>query len=84
MKEFIDGMRYDTTRAVSVATHEEPSHTETLYLTKQGRWYIVYSWHTAPGAAINPIERDQAFSWMKDHQLMGALDEHFSDRIQDA
>lgn len=83
LSEFIDGMRYNTDNAELIAVHEEPNHTENLLKTPNGRWYLVYEFH-APGAAINPMEEDQVFSWMKDHQLMSGIDMHFAKRVPDA
>ena len=83
MKEYMEGLRWDTEKAGKVAEHGEPAHTETLYRTDNGRWFILYTF-TKPGAAMNPINEDQALEWMKDHQLMTEMDDVFPGAIKDA
>ena len=84
MKEYMDGLRWDTDKAKMVAEHKgEPAHIETIYLTASGRWFLVYTFHQ-PGVAFNPLTKEQALSWMKDHQLMEAIDQEFPGTVEDA
>jgi len=84
MKEYMDGLRWDTSKAEKVAEHKgEPAHIETLYHTPTGRWFLVYTFQQ-PGTAFNPLTDKQVLSWMKDHQLMEAIDQNFPGEIADA
>ena len=83
MKEYMEGVRYDTNKAEHIASHWGTNHQEMLYRTLKGHWVLVYEFK-APGTAMNPLTEAQAESWMRDHQLMDALDECFPGKVEDA
>ena len=83
MKEYMEGLRYDTDIASLTGTHKGLNHEEKLFRTHKSRWVLVYEF-SSPGAAMNPLTEEQAESWMRDHQLMYALDEYFPGKVEDA
>lgn len=84
-KEYMDGMCWDTDKAEKVGEFygQDHAHTETLYRTPNGRWFLVYNFH-APGFAMNPLDPEQVKGWMKDHQLMEKYSKFFKEGVSDA
>jgi hypothetical protein len=89
MKRVIDGLRYDTKTATKVEawSNDLPSSDfgsceETLYRTKNGRYFIygdggaMTRWATpvgnngwGGGSGIVPVAAAEALSWLEDHGL---------------
>lgn len=69
---------------------------EVLYRTKNGNWFIDGSGGalskysepcgnmTSAGDKIVPISSKEALAWLEEHEEIDALEEYFSNEIQDA
>lgn len=70
---------------------------EELYVTKKGNYFLFGEGGPASryarcenynsfigGEAINPMSRRSAFIWCQDHDRKNAIDEYFSDLVEDA
>ncbi len=84
MKELMNGLRWDTDECKLVAEWwGGRGHTDSLYKTKSGKYLLVQVF-TAPGKTSAPLSDDEAFGWLKDHQLIEAIDELFPGRLENA
>ncbi len=103
MIKIIEGKRYNTTTATEVAAASNGYasenfywEAETLYLTKNGSWFL----HGEGGANTNyarqlanerlggedlqALTSDQAYAWLESNQKIEAIERHFADRLADA
>jgi hypothetical protein len=70
--------------------------TEDLYLTGKGNWFLhgmggpmsKYAEHhlnsSTDGELITPMTAEEAYAWCETHQLQKAIDQHFSEMIEEA
>ena len=103
MKRIIDGKTYNTATATHVAEYETGGsvtdfgwYEESLYRTKNGRWFIAggggamsgyaqsvgQGW-TGGGTGLRTITADEAMEWLARHEETDAIEEHFADQIEE-
>ena len=69
---------------------------EELYITKKGAFFLhceggamsKYSESNCNGSwgirEINPLDEDEAYEWLEENNQVDAIEQYFSDRIQEA
>jgi len=92
MIKIIDNIRYNTETSTVVAQYTPKlmldKIAQTLYVTAKGSWFLVESgrdvFQKSPTAVFTVMSTDQAYAWLESHDFVVAIENYFSDRIQDA
>ena len=103
MKAIIGGKRYDTETATAVASAEYSSGrdfyhwSETLYRTKNGRWFLdgeggplsqyavtIGQNQWSGGAKITTLSEQEARKWLERYGQADALEQYFASQIEEA
>lgn len=92
MKRTVDGKNYDTTTAVEQARWNRMSAKgfvdleETLFRTQKGA-YFLYIGELEPGNHVHwiePLTREESFSWAQKRGRQKLIDEEFADLVEPA
>lgn len=103
MKKVIDGLKYNTETAEEIAAWSNhvnvtdfSHYEETLYRTKNGRWFIFGQGNAAspyskpvdnmrgPGADIRPLSETEVQHWLEDKGFYETLEGFFPDYVKEA
>lgn len=69
---------------------------EALYRTARGAWFLAGEGGAATkygspcgdgyasGEAVTPLTAEEALAWLEEHSLVDAIEEHFSDLLEEA
>ncbi len=92
MIKIIDHVRYNTDTATVVAQHMPKlmldKVSQVLYVTEKGTWFLVENgrdvFSKESTSTFTVMSSDQAYGWLESHDFVVAIENYFSDRIQDA